>query len=156
MKSHRLNDVEITIGIEILKFIESKKEIGASNVELLVYDIPKSISMSSLNLKKIFFFQEKFESKALIKKCLDIFNKQNMVMRTGVVDFTFVHWIYTSAWLITTYHLKRLNKEASTSQPHKLMRIGNSDENVSIRPNRFDKVTVDQQKGFPNRSDPQR
>lgn len=79
-----------------------------------------------------------------------------MVMRAGVVDFTFVHWIYTSAWLITTYHLKRLQKEANAPVPHKLMRIGDGDDKVSIRPNRFDKVTVHQNKGFPNRSDPQR
>lgn len=79
-----------------------------------------------------------------------------MVMRAGVVDFTFVHWIYTSAWLITTYHLKRLIKEDTPTQPHKLMRIGDADDKISIRPNRFDKVTVDQHKGFPNRSDPQR
>lgn len=77
-------------------------------------------------------------------------------MRTGVVGYTFVHWIYTSAWLITTYHLKRLHKEDSGPQPHKLMRIGDGDDRVSIRPNRFDKVTVAQNKGFPNRSDPQR
>lgn len=107
-------------------------------------------------MNEIFLFQEKFTSKALIKKCLDIFYKQNMVMRAGVVDFTFVHWIYTSAWLITTYHLKRLIKEDTPTQPHKLMRIGDADDKISIRPNRFDKVTVDQHKGFPNRSDPQR
>lgn len=77
-------------------------------------------------------------------------------MRAGVVDFAFVHWIYTTAWLITTYHLKRLNKESMSTQPHKLMRIGDADDSDKLRPNRFDKVTVDQNKGFPNRSDPQR
>lgn len=78
-------------------------------------------------------------------------------MRAGVVDFTFVHWIYTSAWLITTYHLKRLQKEDNPAPPHKLMRIGDGGESSSsLRPNRFEKVTVDQHKGFPNRSDPQR
>ncbi|KAG4077748.1 hypothetical protein HA402_011177 [Bradysia odoriphaga] len=134
MKTHQLDDNEISIAMEMLKFIESKKEMGASSIEL----------------------QEKFGSKVLIKKCLDIFYNQNMVMRAGVVDYTFVHWIYTSAWLITTYHFKRLNKESSDPQPHKLMRIGDGESSTSLRPNRFEKVTVDQHKGFPNRSDPQR
>lgn len=36
MKNHQMNDSEVAIGMEIIKFIESKKEIGASNIELLV------------------------------------------------------------------------------------------------------------------------
>ncbi len=38
MKDQQLNDNEISIGMEILKFIESKKETGASAIELLVKD----------------------------------------------------------------------------------------------------------------------
>lgn len=33
---NQLNDDEIATGIEILKYIEMKKEIGASSLELLV------------------------------------------------------------------------------------------------------------------------
>lgn len=36
LTKHEFNDSEISIGMEILKFIESKKEVGASNEELLV------------------------------------------------------------------------------------------------------------------------
>lgn len=36
LTKHEFNENEISIGMEMLKFIESKKEVGASNVELLV------------------------------------------------------------------------------------------------------------------------
>lgn len=34
--THQLDDNEMSIAMEMLKFIESKKEIGASAIELLV------------------------------------------------------------------------------------------------------------------------
>lgn len=51
MKNNQFNDIEISTGIEILKFIELKKEIGASNRELLVHTTKvKAYNLFVLNL----------------------------------------------------------------------------------------------------------
>lgn len=47
MRVHQLDDSEIAIGMEMLKFIESKKEVGASSIELLVRNLVFGVDLHS-------------------------------------------------------------------------------------------------------------
>lgn len=55
----------------------------------------------------------------------------HIIMRAGVSEFTFVHFKYVIPWMISTYNLKRLEKESVGSVPYKLMKIAGNDTDAS-------------------------
>lgn len=78
----------------VLEFIEQCKEMGCKAVALL----------------------ENFKDKDLLQNCINLLLEHQYLLRTGVNDVIFVHHKFASYWLIETYHVKRLEKEAIVSR----------------------------------------
>lgn len=78
----------------IFEFIETQGETGATAEQL----------------------RELFEDKAFLQNVLNTLNKAKLVMRTGVGDLTFVHWKFIKPWIVSTYHLKRLDRVSAFLQ----------------------------------------
>lgn len=97
-----------------------------------------------------------------------------MILCAGINEVSFIHWMFTAPWIIPTYNIKRLEREAIVPVQYKLMKINdpidepNTSKKRSIaeieedtsskiakvvdgdmgksrkRPNRFAKVTINQ------------
>lgn len=88
MMENGFSSTECHLGIDIHAFIESKKELGATSLELT----------------------DKYEDKDFLLKILNILIELKMVLKTGVCQLTFVHRSYVKPWIVLTYHLKRLER----------------------------------------------
>lgn len=105
-----------------------------------------------------------------------------MVLQSGVIEVTFVHCLFTTPWLIGTYNMKRLQREAVVPVPFQLIRVADwasSNPSASrrsshkeefevgesssvqpnaevakppLRPNRLTKVTIDKDSKLPKES----
>ncbi|XP_031625024.1 general transcription factor 3C polypeptide 1 [Contarinia nasturtii] len=98
---------EIHIAVDVFNYIDSQGEIGVTAATL----------------------HKRYEDKDFLQKLLDYFNESKLVMKTGVCQVTYVHWKHIKPWTINTYHLKRLDREATPPSPKTLLHI--SDESTS-------------------------
>lgn len=49
-------------------------------------------------------------NKSMLLKILQILKDLKMVLRAGINEVTFIHWMYTAQWIIPTYNIKRLER----------------------------------------------
>lgn len=70
-------------------------------------------------------------------------------MRAGVSEFTFIHFKYVIPWMISTYNMKRLEKEAVGTVPYKLMRISGQDYDTTATTLKKKRDNVDEADGEP-------
>lgn len=60
---------------------------------------------------KIFYtFQNAYGERDFLHNVLDILMEVKFVMRTGVCEYTYIHWAYVKQWIVNTYHLKRIER----------------------------------------------
>lgn len=91
--------------IQILEFLSSKTEMGATNRELVDRFGP---------------------GRKMLLKSLQLLQNLRMVLQTGVIEVTFVHCLFTTPWLVGTYTTKRLpstEKAAVPTVPFQLIRV---------------------------------
>lgn len=71
-------------------------------------------------------------------KIIDLLIDLNLIMKTGIKDYTYVFWKYVQSWLVNSYHIKRLDRECIKSFNYKLMDIkDNSSSNTNIEKSAF-------------------
>lgn len=63
---------------------------------------------------------------------LRVLQTLHMVLQTGVVEVTFVHCLYTNSWLVNTYNMKRLQREAVVPVPYQLIKVADWAKSTSI------------------------
>lgn len=111
MDSNNCNSDEVQMGLDVLGFIESKQEFGATNTALSVKK--KTHYYPKLNFNNFFFnkcLQANFSSRLYLVDVINALIQLNMVLVAGVHDNTFVHWKFVTPWLLSTYNIKRLEK----------------------------------------------
>lgn len=137
--------------LQVLTFLSTKNELGATNVELI----------------------STFPNRKMLSQSLQLLLNLRMVLQAGVVEVTYVHCLYVTPWLVGTYNIKRLEREAVVPVPYQLMRItdratpnegyeqGESSSLVRnqssadykpLRPNRLTRVTIDNNVSLPTES----
>lgn len=93
MNELKYSSVDVHLGIEILGFIESKKELGATTLSLT----------------------ERYEDKQFLAKILQILCDTKLIMKTGVCQLTYVHRSFVKPWTVNTYNMKRLERVSNPS-----------------------------------------
>lgn len=95
MNEQKCSSSEVHLGLEILGFIESKKELGATTLALT----------------------EIYEDKQFLAKILQILCDTKLIMKTGVCQLTYVHRSFVKSWTVNTYNMKRLERVANLLFP---------------------------------------
>lgn len=88
MEENGLTIAEIHVAVDVFNFIDSKGELGATTRALV----------------------DAYEDKTFLHSILNVLNDNKLVMKTGMNSVTYVHWKHIKAWVINTYHLKRLDR----------------------------------------------
>ncbi|XP_055298279.1 general transcription factor 3C polypeptide 1 isoform X2 [Sitodiplosis mosellana] len=104
LKEKDMNMTEIHIAVDVFNYIDSQGETGANTADLI----------------------ERYEDKIFLQKILDYFNEAKLVMKTGVCEVTYVHWKHIKPWVVNTYHLKRLDREATPPTNKSLLHIADA------------------------------
>lgn len=88
LQAKGFSTTEVLIIVDILGYIESQREMGATTTAL----------------------KEKYEDKIFLLNALGFLLERKLVLKAGLCQITYVHAAYVNPWIINTYHLKRLDR----------------------------------------------
>lgn len=64
----------------------------------------------------------------MLLRAVRILTELNVIMRAGIYEFVFIHWKYVTPWIISTYNIKRLEKESMEPVSYHLLKISDKIE----------------------------